>query len=470
MNRKFLFILLASLFSVTSCDFDFLEKFKPDNNTEQNQNTDDQHNDDENENEEEKEEKVTLVSITVSEDNRTFYAGDDFVKETVTAHFSDNSTKEVAATFSEPNMNSVGSQTINVSYKENETTVSTSYTITVVEKITYAEWPTKQIQDEVIVVSGSEVVIPAYDKASKIEINTDDEVDYGYFSIYCYTTDKKSENEYKEILLGAGWEVEEQKDEQGYISAYDSNYEVWINFGYFEEFADLEICVTFCYKTKWPTEYIAQNLQEIAPNTTTEIPEFEAYTVYATYYPEYGAIAINGYGFSDSIEEDYKQTLISLSWDVFYNETSAVTSPEDVRSEAQDIVLHFYVDDEKGDFNVDIFKYTPPVKGWPYEEIATLVEEMGATGEVPPFTGENTGFMVETDWFPPAIFIYCDTNKQQINALAYNKSLLDSGFVYVMDMYGDPVYAKPGTTLGLRALVMMGVLEIELFKLDEPAK
>ena len=331
----------------------------------------------------------------------------------------------------------------------------------------YAEWPTKEIQDEVIVVSGSEVKIPEYNRADDIEINTDDEIESGYFSIYCYTENKKSEDEYKQILIDAGWEVEEEKDEQGYISAYDSNYEVWMNFGYFEDYSDLEICITCCYKTKWPGDYIAESLQIIAPGTKTVIPEFEAYTTIATYYPEYNILAINGYGFTETIEEDYKGILTNASWSISFNETS---DEWNAVSPYNDIEIHFYYDDEKGDFNVDVLKYVPSVEGWPYEEIAAVVEEMGATGEVPAFTGENDGFLVETDWFPPAIFIYTDKSKQAQAASDYNNYIQDLGYVYVGDMYGDPMYAQPGTTLAIRALVMMDVLEIEMFKLDEPAK
>ena len=331
----------------------------------------------------------------------------------------------------------------------------------------YAEWPEKEIQDEVIVVSGSSVKIPAYEKADDIEINTDDEVDNGYFSIYCYTENKKSENEYKEILLNAGWEVESEKDAQGYISAYDPNYEVWINFGYFDEYSDLEICVTLCYKTKWPAKDIADSVQLIAPGSTTVIPEFEAYTTIASYYEEFRALAINAFGYAETIENDYKQILIEASWSVSFNDDSKEWN---AISPNKDIEIHFYVDDEKGNFNVDVFKYVAPVEGWPYEEIANVVEEMGATGEVPAFTGENTGFKVDTDWYPPAIFIYTDKSKQAAAAAEYNSYIQSLGFVYVGDMYGDPMYAKPGTTLAIRALVMMDVLEIEMFKLDEPAK
>ncbi|MBQ0009094.1 MAG: S8 family serine peptidase [Firmicutes bacterium] len=77
---------------------------------------------------------VTLSSISVSSNHRTFNVNDTFVKETVTARYSDNSSKVVSnATFSTPDMTTVGTKTIDVSYTESSITVNTSYQITVKE-------------------------------------------------------------------------------------------------------------------------------------------------------------------------------------------------------------------------------------------------------------------------------------------------------------------------------------------------
>ena len=76
---------------------------------------------------------VTLSSIAVSGQQTTYYVGDSFVKPTVTATYSDGSTKNVSnsASFSGYNLSSVGSQTVSVSYTEGGITKDTSYGITV---------------------------------------------------------------------------------------------------------------------------------------------------------------------------------------------------------------------------------------------------------------------------------------------------------------------------------------------------
>ena len=80
-----------------------------------------------------------LISIAQTAGQTEFTEGDEFVKATITATYEDESTKDVTskATFSTPNMNQVGKQTIYVSYKEGEVTAEISYEINIKEKTKY---------------------------------------------------------------------------------------------------------------------------------------------------------------------------------------------------------------------------------------------------------------------------------------------------------------------------------------------
>lgn len=73
------------------------------------------------------------VSIAVSNVKSEYYVDDEFVKPTVIATYEDGTTKDVSAsaTFTNYDMSKIGSQTVNVSYTEEETTVSTNFVITI---------------------------------------------------------------------------------------------------------------------------------------------------------------------------------------------------------------------------------------------------------------------------------------------------------------------------------------------------
>lgn len=76
----------------------------------------------------------TLSSIAVTtSSHRTFTVGSNFVKETITATYSDSSEADVtnSAIFTGYNMDQSGTQTVNVSYTENDVNKQTSYQISV---------------------------------------------------------------------------------------------------------------------------------------------------------------------------------------------------------------------------------------------------------------------------------------------------------------------------------------------------
>ena len=76
---------------------------------------------------------VVLQSITVSEEHRVFNIGNDFVKETVTANYSNGTKVNVtsSATFNGYDMSKKGTQTVYVYYTDGDVTKDTSYTISV---------------------------------------------------------------------------------------------------------------------------------------------------------------------------------------------------------------------------------------------------------------------------------------------------------------------------------------------------
>ena len=119
-------------------------------------------------------ETVTLESIAVNGQKLSFKQGDEFeFGGTVTATYSDASTKNVTAnaSFTGYNMSTISeSQTVTVSYTENEVTKTTSYTIAITDPNAATDYSTTYTtSSEVTVTQESKVVIGGtqYD-ASKI--------------------------------------------------------------------------------------------------------------------------------------------------------------------------------------------------------------------------------------------------------------------------------------------------------------
>ncbi|MBP3725924.1 MAG: bacterial Ig-like domain-containing protein [Bacteroidaceae bacterium] len=119
-----------------------------------------------------------LASIALSGDYPTeFIQGDAFSHEgaVVTATYEDNSTKDVtsSATFSSPDMTTLGNQTVTVSYTEGEVTKTTDYTITVSAPPALAsialsgDYPTTFYQNDAFSYAGAVVTATYEDNSTK---------------------------------------------------------------------------------------------------------------------------------------------------------------------------------------------------------------------------------------------------------------------------------------------------------------
>lgn len=113
-------------------------------------------------------EPVILSSISVSGQKTSYVVGDSFVKPTVTATYSDSSSKDVtnSATFSNYDLNTEGNYTVNVSYKEGTITKTASYDITVA--------PQGQVVVEASIKNDRTFYVGEYITNSDIDVYVDD--------------------------------------------------------------------------------------------------------------------------------------------------------------------------------------------------------------------------------------------------------------------------------------------------------
>lgn len=333
------------------------------------------------------------------------------------------------------------------------------------ETITYAKWPTEDIS---IVVEGinknATDIIPAYEKASKIVIDWDLYLEEGYFGIYCETNDSNSAEEYKQVLINNNYEVT-KKDDDYFYNAFSQNGEIWLNFSYNSEIKTLEIYATEGFFISWPETKIKQEISKLSSGITDEIVSFEAVSYVVSYYPDVSRIAINGFGNKRDITSAYKEKITNAGWKVSDgfgdNDYVAISKNEQLE-------INFYYEEDKDNFNVDISIYNKPIDGWPYEQIAQIVETMGATGTVLPFKYENSGFTIN-DFAYYSIDVSVESvSKAQELATLYNQDLVNAGYEKYLDYFGDVTYMYPGTTLCYRAAQVLGsVVSIEIFTKTE---
>lgn len=206
----------------------------------------------------------------------------------------------------------------------------------------------------------------------------------------------------------------------------------------------------------WPTQTIAENLHNfVSSETTAVIPamvsEVEGTKVTVNPVPEIYAFAINIDGLGKESVEAYKNIVESAGWTITEGnqpgEYFAFWIDEKVK-------LDIYYEDQYGRLNIDVFAYSPTIAGWPYDQVAALVETMGLTGEVIPFAFANSGFRVDEYGYPPGIIINVEKGKEEFLAEQYNQSLVKAGLKVMGQLYGEDSYGKDGETLTYRAAAL----------------
>lgn len=314
-------------------------------------------------------------------------------------------------------------------------------------------WPTEQVQSIVKSRLGSDVIIPAFDKALNVSISESS----NSVRITCDTVQSFAilEEFYRDILSNNHWVFDHEH-------TYDPNYELMID--YAQVGRNLVIDIHKSDRMKWPANDIAQQVDNMFGKTYSVIPAFHSKT-YDISYDSAPSIIIMGIGCEEFRIDDYTNILKQNGW------TTAFDSKLNVNTAIgnhKDLQIQYYIDLVNLEFIVKAFKYDPYTADWPYEEIENVISDLGATGEVLPYDGENFGFYV--DRYPggdqaPAIYIKVG-EFGRTKADSYDYYLEDHGYVYTDSEDGWPIYTYPGTTLTYGAFYEDGkdYISIRLYK------
>lgn len=221
----------------------------------------------------------------------------------------------------------------------------------------------------------------------------------------------------------------------------------------------------------FPHEEVQKVVERLVPGTTTIVPEFYAESYRFMDYTIVGGWGyVEGFGYSETIIDDYKVILTNEGWTLItrLGKDMAISPDEKVS-------LTFYI--EENIFYLEIQAYIKPDLEWPTDKIATAVSLMSAEGYVPEFTGENEGFIVfnpESE-YPGQISILVDSGVESLLIQDYIEKLEDLDFIEACyDSAFDfefTYYAEEGKTLALNIFSMEeGIITIELKCLGNPAK
>ena len=290
-------------------------------------------------------------------------------------------------------------------------------------------WPTEEFQELVLIATGSEVVVPAYEGASEYELVPDYASLMGVAVIYCYTDATDPLGDYQEVLSAADWYVEET--EYG-IGAIDPSEEIMLEASYDPEFGSLDIYVGAYdpLPAEWPTEEF-QELVYVATGSEVVVPAYvggSAYQLAPDYASYFGLAVIYCYTDAEDPVSDYSETLLAADWFVEEADYGIVAIDPSL-----ELALEASYDEEYGSLDIYVGAYNPLATEWPTEDVQALVyEATGSEVVVPAYEDADSYELDDSGLEYGEAYIYCYTDDAD-SVSAYEEILVAAGWELFVD-------------------------------------
>lgn len=245
------------------------------------------------------------------------------------------------------------------------------------------EWPAEDIAEQVDLYSpDTETVVPEFE-ANYYEVAWDISGE-SETSLYCYTHDSSSEDDYYDTLEAAGWTMAEDYDDYGYLNAVSPDGTINVQFGYDPDYEDLDIYISSAIEPEaWPADDIQDAVDAITGGSGTTLPVFEEcymaqlVTDYFGYdlLDLFGYYVIYAYTDDEDAEFDYAFECYMEGWLVAEN-TQTSDGGYLALSPNEDLFIQFFYDADYGDLDIYLMPYeaAPTYTEWPAEEIAEYVD------------------------------------------------------------------------------------------------
>ncbi len=290
----------------------------------------------------------------------------------------------------------------------------------------------------------------------------------GGFATFCYMESETQDAGYSAILTQAGWDVQEEKDEDGYFVAVAPSGLFAVAYLYNSSMGSLEIWLAPApAKTydAFPSEALAATIAayEKEGAVAFEFPVFAKEGAKFTYTEDEDNELYISFGMADYVnavvtaspvvEADYtayRGEFVNAGWEVVdTNDTTGFTATkgfENVGTATIDVGF------ASGELEITIYIIPKPLPSeeWPAADIAKLLPDR-VTDAVLPFNGEASGYEIGTV-FGTYVIVTVEAGQEEALITAYVAALEEAGWTELgEDNYGDMHYASPNNQIDVCA-------------------
>ncbi len=327
------------------------------------------------------------------------------------------------------------------------------------------EWPAEEWASVIdVYFKGSTDVVPPI-QADRYEPY---HPEAGGFATFCYMESTTQDAGYSAILTQAGWDVQEEKDEDGYFVAVAPSGMFAVAYLYVTNMGSLNIWLAPApAKTydAFPSEALAATVAAYAEDGAVafDFPVFAKEGAKFTYEEDDTNDMYIDYGFSEYanavitaspvVEDDYtayRGAFVTAGWEVVDANTAsgfaATKAIENVGTASVDVSF------ASGELEIIVYIIPKPfpAEEWPAADIAALLPAR-VTDVVLPFNGEASGYELGSV-FGTYVVVTVEAGQEETLIAAYATALKEAGWTELgADRYGDMHYASPNNQIDVCA-------------------
>lgn len=296
-----------------------------------------------------------------------------------------------------------------------------------------------------------DVTIPAYVAADRDVVYEIDESYIGYFDIYIYNSNTEEMNDYKDILVEAGWEIAGESDGDYLLELADKGINVsLLDYTADEDdpYIDLSFGLIEPEGPSFPVREVMQFFDTFFGMTIDPFPGYEYANeeidfALVTSQLSYGILEVRITNTDADEEYAWVEALEANEWEISdgdyegdyvarktYGDKIAVLDIQNWLGMTYDAV------------RVMIYATDAPMYEFPTERISADLASMGLTATLPEFTGDALYYAYSEEYHQLAIYVEVGTEQDAV--ATYQADLLAAEFTEAgPDSYGDMHYLAP---------------------------
>lgn len=296
-----------------------------------------------------------------------------------------------------------------------------------------------------------DVTIPAYVAADRDVVYETDDSYIGYFDIYIYNSNTEEMNDYKDILVEAGWEIAGESEGDYLLELAEKGITVGLyDYTMFDDdpYINLSFGIAEPEGPSFPVRDVMEFFDTFFGMTIDPFPGYEYANeeinfALVTSQLSYGILEVRITNTDADEEYTWVEALEANEWEITDGDYAGDYVAKKIYGDKFAVLdIQDWLNYSFKAVRVMIYATDAPMYEFPTERINADLTTMGVTATLPEFTGDALYYSYSEDYHQLGIYVEVGTEQDAI--ATYQADLLAAEFTEAgLDSYGDMHYLAP---------------------------